>query len=895
MEGDHEHLEASEPAAAPAAAGPVSVPSGPTPTAGRMTPANVMALQRTAGNASVSRMLATADVRARTERATGYDLSGVSVQGGSPLADRLGVEAVTVGDEVHLGSATASPGTAHGDHVLAHELAHAVQQGTGQAGTLAMPGQADAMERAAERTAEASRASVSSPAPALRPLPAPAARVAQAYDPRYHRRALVHGLTGSGFAAEDIGKIYAANWERDMSQAHPALAAVALRWKEIKMAAVKGETPLDGRIAAFDAAVDHCISLGTLLKITSGEAYGGYRFYEHMDNPGAEPELDPKTAEVASKRMLREALREQMYADAGGIPQYMADGRDYVKAQLVRAAESYKGTPFDETSAAGKTRDAWAKREEALRDIVKHDPDRPIIEGQDPGTAVIAAETAQQAKELAAAGEGASYDGERVTPPTPPPAGVPAPASEDAPPAPADAGPAVERLPLSGPRFNAEVDRRFWGQNPDRAGERLDPAKEEDAPYIQKWLALRDQVRAEWKARNEERARVAAEQARVQKEADEAAAKEAEEKAKAERESETAAKDAALNAPGNLPPEAADALGRASHALEDFWSHSNFIELALGIKLSIVNPGSAPITGKPGDVDTKLQTSTFSGTDSSHSLSHKIRAMADEIEQETALVNRVTGKSANDPGPGDIGKIGSEAPVRETHEEGMSVDEARENDPTMQEIEKTVKDEALEGGFWGGLAGAVGGAAVGFLVGGPVGALIGGVAGGIGGAAAGGVHGAQEGIKKAGRGTLTTPAGVALLRRLAEGMEDETRGKQEEGGHSQIAKDQPGHHKGDPLNDLRTFRFDVSQECAVRADAEVIGGMRKVLDSPPEAIDAAMQAQLELVDKLIGPPSGHPYEAMVKKHQERAEELMTELAEAREGGHAHEGEPAHAH
>ena len=126
-------------------------------------------------------------------------------------------------------------------------------------------------------------------------------------------------------------------------------------------------------------------------------------------------------------------------------------------------------------------------------------------------------------------------------------------------------------------------------------------------------------------------------------------------------------------------------------------------------------------------------------------------------------------------------------------------------------------------------------------------------------------------------------------------MEDETRSKQQEGGHTQIAKDQPGHHAGDPLNDMRTFRFDVSQECAVRADGEVIGGMRKVLDSPPEAIDAAMAAQIELVDKLIGPPSGHPYEAMVKKHQERAEELMTELAEAREGGHAHEGEPAHAH
>ena len=106
----------------------------------------------------------------------------------------------------------------------------------------------------------------------------------------------------------------------------------------------------------------------------------------------------------------------------------------------------------------------------------------------------------------------------------------------------------------------------------------------EDAPYIAKWLALRDQVRAEWKARNEERARAAEEAARKATEADEAEAKEAEEKAKAEGESQPTEKDAALNGRAT-GPRAADALGRASHALEDFWSHSNFIELVLGIKL----------------------------------------------------------------------------------------------------------------------------------------------------------------------------------------------------------------------------------------------------------------------------------------------------------------------
>ena len=875
----------AEPQAAVPEAAPGAAPVSPL-AAGPMTPERLVALQRSAGNAAVSGLLGGADeaVRARTEAATGFDLSGARITRSSPAADALGVDGLTVGHDVHLGSAAPPAGTAQGDHVLSHELAHVVQQATGSA-DLAAPGRADALEHDAERTAE--RAGTATAPASLRPLPVAAAPVAQAYDPRYHRRALVHGLQGTGFADEDIGRIYAANWERDMSQAHPALAAAALRWKEIKMAAVEGERPLEPRIQAFNASVDHLLELGTLLNITSGEAYGGYRFYEHMDNPGAEPMLDPSKAQTGFDRALRQAHRDMMYQDAGGIPQYMADGRDYVKAQLVRAAEAYKGSSFSGTSAAGQTRDAWARREEQLRDIVGHDPDRPIIEGQDPDTAVIAKETAHQAAELAAAGPGADYDGERVTPPVPAPGGTTAPpAAEEAPP------PTGERKPLSGPVFNTEVDRRFWAQNPERAGQRLDPKNPEDGPYVQRWLQLRDQVRAEWAAANEARAQALAEQERRRAEAAQAANQEA-----APSSSSDGAEPAATPHAADLPPAAADALGRASHSLEDFWSHSNFIELALGIRLQDVNPGSAPLTGAPGDVNTTLQTSTFSGTDSSHSLSHKIRAIADEIEAEVPLVNRVTGKTTEDPTPDQIGRIGSEAPVTDTHEHGESIDEAREHDPTMQDAEGRVRDSAIGGGIAGGLLGGLAGAGLGFLVGGPIGAIVGGVGGLIGGGLFGAFQGAQSGIKEAGREVIATPAGVALLRRLAEGMEEETRANQEEGGHSQIAKDQPGHEAGDPLNDLRTFRFEVSQECAGRADHDVIGGMRRVLDAPPDRIDAEMQALLELVDRLIGPPAGHPYEAMVHRHAQRAEDLMTALAASRAGGGAAPApEPAgHAH
>jgi hypothetical protein len=50
---------------------------------------------------------------------------------------------------------------------------------------------------------------------------------------------------------------------------------------------------------------------------------------------------------------------------------------------------------------------------------------------------------------------------------------------------------------VSGPAFNAEVDRRFWERTHYRIGERLRKDRPEDAPHIREWLTIRDEVRAE--------------------------------------------------------------------------------------------------------------------------------------------------------------------------------------------------------------------------------------------------------------------------------------------------------------------------------------------------------------------------------------------------------------
>src|SRR6188508_1562878 len=112
---DHEQAEPE--AAAPEVAAPGAAPASPL-SAGPLTPQRLVALQRSAGNAAVSGLVGAADdaVRARTEAATGFDLSGARITRASPAADALGVQGLTVGSDVHLGSSAPPAGTAQGDH-----------------------------------------------------------------------------------------------------------------------------------------------------------------------------------------------------------------------------------------------------------------------------------------------------------------------------------------------------------------------------------------------------------------------------------------------------------------------------------------------------------------------------------------------------------------------------------------------------------------------------------------------------------------------------------------------------------------------------------------------------------------------------------------------------------
>jgi hypothetical protein len=97
--------------------------------------------------------------RERMETAFGADFGGVRVHTGAEagtLSRSLGARAFTTGSDVFFAQGEYRPGTESGDRLIAHELAHVVQQG-GRAGagplTVGAPG--DAHEREADAAASA--------------------------------------------------------------------------------------------------------------------------------------------------------------------------------------------------------------------------------------------------------------------------------------------------------------------------------------------------------------------------------------------------------------------------------------------------------------------------------------------------------------------------------------------------------------------------------------------------------------------------------------------------------------------------------------------------------------------------------------------------------------------
>jgi hypothetical protein len=91
--------------------------------------------------------------------ALGTDVSGVRIHTGAEsqqAAASLQANAYTIGDDIHFGAGQYQPGTPDGNRLIAHEVAHTVQQrGASDTGTLEVSTPGDAHEVEAERFADA--------------------------------------------------------------------------------------------------------------------------------------------------------------------------------------------------------------------------------------------------------------------------------------------------------------------------------------------------------------------------------------------------------------------------------------------------------------------------------------------------------------------------------------------------------------------------------------------------------------------------------------------------------------------------------------------------------------------------------------------------------------------
>ena len=100
------------------------------------------------------------ELQARFESALGVDLGGVQIHTGkasAAAASSLGARAYATGGDIHFANGQYDPSSRSGQTLLAHEVAHTVQQGTGRKiqHKLEVSGAHDAAEIEADRAAEA--------------------------------------------------------------------------------------------------------------------------------------------------------------------------------------------------------------------------------------------------------------------------------------------------------------------------------------------------------------------------------------------------------------------------------------------------------------------------------------------------------------------------------------------------------------------------------------------------------------------------------------------------------------------------------------------------------------------------------------------------------------------
>jgi hypothetical protein len=262
--------------------------------------------------------------RGQMETAFGQDFSSVKVETGqADSMAKIGASAATRGESVAFGDANPSP------WLVAHELTHVVQNrqdGATATGAVAKKATIAAVDSSPEREADAVADRVSSGQPAG-PITARPEGEIHRFAPVGHRGATVGGLKDT-FSAEEIGDIYASNWERDFSQGNGDIASAALSWLAVKNYATKHGGDPGPTAATFQSAVWKVVN-GNLSDATE-ESLGSYKYWEHMDHPTASFSSPDKAAD---KRWDKHG---------NGLAGYLLDARAHIKDQMLAAVNLYR-------------------------------------------------------------------------------------------------------------------------------------------------------------------------------------------------------------------------------------------------------------------------------------------------------------------------------------------------------------------------------------------------------------------------------------------------------------------------------------------------------------------------------------------------------------------------
>jgi hypothetical protein len=253
------------------------------------------------------------------EAAFGQDFSFVQAYTGQRDAmDSIGASAATRGNTVAFADEAPIP------WLVAHELTHVVQQEKAGGGDVAAKATVAPVESAAEREADAVADRVARGEPAGE-ITAQPTNMIYRFAPNHHRHATVDGLAGS-FSAEEIGAIYASNWERDFSQGNADIASAAIAWTAVKNHAAKHGGDPGATAATFQAAIWKVVN-GDIGSATD-ESLGGYKTWEHMDAPDSKGD--------------REKADKRWAGKSAGVAGYIMDSKAHIKDQMVMAIDVYR-------------------------------------------------------------------------------------------------------------------------------------------------------------------------------------------------------------------------------------------------------------------------------------------------------------------------------------------------------------------------------------------------------------------------------------------------------------------------------------------------------------------------------------------------------------------------